>query len=36
MGVYESATKLASEIKLSQEYKSFKKSMNELKSDSKS
>ena len=36
MGVYDSASKLASEIKLSDEYKAFKKSMKEVKSDKNS
>lgn len=36
MGVYDSATKLANEIKNSQEYISFQKSMKDIKSDSKS
>lgn len=33
MGVYDTATKLASEIKNSKEYKDFRKSMKEIKSD---
>ncbi|MEF9991958.1 MAG: YlbF family regulator [Romboutsia sp.] len=36
MGVYETATKLASEIKISKEYKSFKKSMDEVQKDKSS
>ena len=33
MGVYDTATKLASEIKSSKEYRNFKKHMKEVKSD---
>lgn len=33
MGVYDTATKLASEIKNSKEYKDFRKSMQDVKSD---
>ena len=36
MGVYESATSLASEIKKSKEYKDFQKSMQEVRADEKS
>lgn len=36
MGVYETATKLASEIKSSKEYRNFKKCMDELKNDKSS
>jgi len=36
MGVYDSATKLANEIKSSQEYINFQKSMKDIKSDQKS
>ncbi len=36
MGVYETATKLANEIKNSKEYRNFTKSMNELKNDKNS
>ncbi|MGL5693411.1 MAG: YlbF family regulator [Peptostreptococcaceae bacterium] len=36
MGVYESATKLAQDIKNSKEYKLFHKSMKEVKGDKKS
>ncbi|MGL6107399.1 YlbF family regulator [Romboutsia sp.] len=35
MGVYDTATKLASEIKNSREYKEFKKNMTEVKKDKK-
>lgn len=36
MSVYESATKLAEDIKKSEEYKKFQKSMKEIKKDKKS
>lgn len=36
MGVYDTATKLASEIKNSKEYKAFMKSMKEIKNDKNS